>query len=334
MPTEFEKEVFAWGNDDPWKGGKSLKHGTVFTPQDVETDGLGNILDMPILQDKPCFGRPEVYVRQFGRQKTIKQFGRDVIRPASRCGSCKIGEACGKVATERVNSDLSVRRAYWEWSDHCRRIHGGKRVCTGPVEGRMWERFKRAVADHGPWESINDERLRALEEATIQARRDKWRNDKVRQRERDRDHRRREHLPPSREFVGNAIAERNRRAAILQEAAGDPTLAPSISKIGKRDAADTAAITAGVWLADMIIKSMGYDAPGPGVIAKHLVRWKRAGGRPYASLKARMDKDLRRVRDLEKGRDPLWSKFDPDSDIPTTPSEIDQILGELTDVFE
>ncbi len=110
MSTEYEAEVFAWGNGKPWGKG-NLNHQTSFGPDDVQTDGLGNITLMPLLHRKPCFGRPEVYLRQHGRKKTIKVYGRDREVAASRCGSCLIAAACKKVVFERIKSDTNIRAA-------------------------------------------------------------------------------------------------------------------------------------------------------------------------------------------------------------------------------
>lgn len=332
MPSDYEKQVFAAGNLDPWKGMPGLRHKTVFPASAVRTDRRGNILDMPLLRHKWCFARIEVAVRQIGREKTIKVYGQDKVVPASRCGDCKIKEACRAVATERVNSDPGILAAYRAWSDHCRNVHGGVRVCTDPVEGRLWEALKRAIADRGPFTSSNDAALAALEAPKRQTRRDKWRTDKIKQRQAARDTRRQLHLLPSRQLVGNVIEERNRRAAILEKLAGDRSLPPSISKILPEDASATAAITADVWLADYIMGAMGLER-NPGAIARKLIDLGRAGGRSYAVLKERVGRDLRRVRDLETGRTPAWSRFDPDCDLPTAPSEIDAILRQIDELY-
>lgn len=330
MTSEYEKDVFAWGSDDPWLGRKPLKHRTEFSSDEVVTDGRGNVISMPILEDKPCFGRPEVFVRQYGRKKMIKRGTREVEVHGSRCGSCKIGPACEKISTERINSDPQIREAFRRWSDHCRAAHGGKRVYSGPIQGRMWERFKRTIADHGPWSSSNEGKLRELAETKKREERDRWRVNKIRERAQDRAERKAEHEPPAREFIENAAEERNRRAAILEQQAGKPCTHRSISRIMPKDAAATAALTADVWLANLILRSMGYK-PGPGRIASQLGKWNRTGGNSYAVLKARIAADLRRIEDLEAGSKPLWSPFNPDSDLPTEPTEIDLIMAEIAD---
>jgi hypothetical protein len=192
----------------------------------------------------------------------------------------------------------------------------------------MWERIKRAIADRGPWISSNDQALAALEEPKRQKQREKWRADKIRLRAAEREERRELHLLPSSELVANVLKERNRRAAILKQRAGDLTLPPSISKIPADHAVPTAELTADVWLVDYILSAMGLER-NPGMIARKLIAMGRAGGRSYAVLKARIGKDLQRVRHLECGRSPLWSVFDPDCDLPTEPSEIDAILRNM-----
>lgn len=70
--ASYQESVNRGGSSKPW--GKRLRHRTRFYPEAVETDGHGNVLEMPLLMDKPCFGRPETYVRQriFFDRKLVK----------------------------------------------------------------------------------------------------------------------------------------------------------------------------------------------------------------------------------------------------------------------
>lgn len=338
MSINYEKEVFSWGSQKPWDGRPRLKNGDKFDWTDIRTDGQGNVLSMPLLRGKPCFGRPEVFLRQGDSTQKIRNRYRKEIDTLTRCGRCPVRSSCAMLVKERVNASPEMNAALKSWRDDCGSRHAGRRVYTGQ-SGRFWTNFLKALANRGPFESSNDARLLELEEQANAKRRAKWAQDKRRARETDRDLRRLLRQPPSREFVANALQERNRRAAILESCAGDPNLPRSVSKILAAHARQTANITADAWLAKTIL-SEASRSPNPGLISRQLIAWGRNSGKTYATLKARVGDDLRRAAELERHPRgaPKWQRFDPDQDLDQLGhtgrsgpkrSEIEEILDDL-----
>ena len=67
MKTDYARQVRRFGGVQPYvdEDGRrtNISHAVEFLSQDVKTDDAGNIIDMPLLTRKPCFGRPERFVR-------------------------------------------------------------------------------------------------------------------------------------------------------------------------------------------------------------------------------------------------------------------------------
>ena len=66
--------------------------------KDVQTDGRGNILNMPPLIGKPCFGIPTGYLRERCAPQTLAKHR---YFPSSKCYACKVRAGCHKVVVER-----------------------------------------------------------------------------------------------------------------------------------------------------------------------------------------------------------------------------------------
>jgi len=328
-PSNWAKDVFAAGGDDAWKGRRPLKHQATFQWADVRTDGAGNVIDMPLLRDKWCFGRPEVYIRQISRTKMRRFYWGEKEVAASRCGTCRITAACGKLAGERVDSSPSIRPALNQWGDFCK-ANGGGRQFSG-VAGRYWQTFLQALADHGPWSSSNDELLAKDEKHRLIERRKAEAGRKRKERAEERAYRQSLNLPPTAQFVAAALLERDQRCARLEGAAGDPRYAPSIGKVTADNRKATAAFTADAWMVDTLLREHGKTS-NPSTIAKAMIKIGRHQGKAYQTLRQRVANDLRRARDCERGSPSLWTAFDFESQ--REASELDQIMKELEDPLE
>ena len=70
--------------------------------QDIETDGAGNILKMPPLIGRPCFGIPTAYLRErCVPPKFVPAL--KVTMPTSKCIACNAQRACHAVIVERLS---------------------------------------------------------------------------------------------------------------------------------------------------------------------------------------------------------------------------------------
>ena len=65
--------------------------------EDIQTDGQGNILNMPLLIGKPCFGIPTGYLRERCAPPILAN-GR--YFPSSKCHGCKVRAGCHKVVVK------------------------------------------------------------------------------------------------------------------------------------------------------------------------------------------------------------------------------------------
>ncbi|MBY6127683.1 hypothetical protein KUW15_03030 [Qipengyuania aquimaris] len=306
-----------------------MKHQTVFDWSEVKTDGVGNVVEMPLLQDKWCFGRPEVYIRQIQRTKKQRFYWGEKDVAASRCGRCKIAVACGKLSGERVRSSSAITSALAEWRSYCK-SNGADRQFTG-VAGRYWQRFLQAIADHGPWTSTNDEKLREFERERLASRRQEDARRKSKERERERKLRQTLQQPPTKEFIAAVLAERELRFQSLRGAAGHAGFPPSISKIPAEHVDASAEFTADVWMVDTLLREHGKTV-NSSAIARTLIKMGRHQDKGYPALRQRVEKDLRRARDCEQCSPPLWIRFDYGNKLAA--SEIDQIMLELDDPVE
>ena len=220
----YENLVFHWGHVDPWGKGEGrirLNRKTKFGAADVLTDGVGNIIAMPILLGKPCFGRPETFFRHGNRTlpHTLPS-GAKTRSVAHRCGACAVSgvrEACKKVSVERVRSDPKISAALGLWARTSQALHA-KYVYVGDA-GRYWTAVLKAIADRGPFASVND---------VIVAEDDLCKDEKRRKKESAaRQQRRlfnqRKGLPPTPEFSSAASNEQARRHDILDKLAENPT---------------------------------------------------------------------------------------------------------------
>jgi hypothetical protein len=340
QPQTYRDWVMTWGNQDPWKrlGIKRLNHQTKFTDSNVKRDGRGNILDMPLLKNKPCFGRPEAVFRHGKRTRRQKvPNGYWIDTQNHQCGRCPEGVhgACVRTALERVNSDPAIRQAYDEWRAECEANHDGAYVCTGTASW-PWGRFKDAIARRGPFENSNDNALRDLEEADRERERRKWLRDQRRRRERQRAAARAVRRLPSHQFVLNVRDERDRRSDLLLATLGKPGQPKCRSQVIAKHAAATAIITANAWAVGEIIKQSGAPVR-PGSIARVMADHGLSAGVPRASLNARIKNDLARADGCVA--DGVWQPFNPDADLEscldedTVDDDFDSI-ADLEDAWE
>jgi hypothetical protein len=88
------QKVRHWSQPAPWNGLKILNR-TVFEARDVRIDPNGDVTEQPLLIGKPCFGQPIVMARQ---GLTLKRRSSNGMVYLTRCGRCKVREACTKVS--------------------------------------------------------------------------------------------------------------------------------------------------------------------------------------------------------------------------------------------
>ena len=306
----YEKLVFHWGHVDPWGKGEGsirLNHKTKFGAADVVTDGMGNITAMPHLLGKPCFGRPETFFRHGNRTLPYTlPSGKETQSVAHRCGACGVSgvrEACRKVSVERVLSDPTISAALSLWGKTSQSMHS-EYVYVGAA-GRYWTAVLKAIADRGPFASVNDAIIAEYDLRNYEMRR----KAESAARQRRRLVNQCQGLPPTTEFSSAASNEQARRHDILRKLAKDPT-APSI--IYKMHA-EGRRLLSNVWLASVMLKEQRI-APTGRAIAIWLIERSLHEGMKFESLRTRVARDMKRISMLEDASSTpaVWAPFDPD----------------------
>ena len=314
MTITYHNEVMRAGNRKPWESWPRLSHKDVIAPSDVELDREGNILKMPVLHRKPCFGRPETFIRHGDRVRLAKNhYGKMVQSTSHQCGSCPLltWQSCGKVVVRRVQGNTALHVAYGLWVEDCRVRHGGTPTFTGE-SGKPWGNFKKAIAARGPFSNDNERVLAIANAALAEIKRKKWQAAKAVQRQRARESKKADRQAPSLQFVENVRDECDRRRRQLEMVLGDPKQHPSRSRVPAAKRPTTAAITANAWGVRELLRECCLP-DGSGVIARKMVEHGLNEGLRLPTLKARLPADLERGAQCE--RDGIWESFDPDSDL-------------------
>lgn len=331
IANAYNNSVMTWGNQKPWKKlGLRLSHKVSFQPDAVVRDGFGNILSMPTLTRKPCFGRPEAFYRHGQRIRKLElKNGRIVDSTNHQCGSCPEGvhKACSETAHERVESNPTMRRALQEWEDYCDTHHNGTPTFIGPAS-HLWGAFKRAIAARGPFDSSNDAAIAEQEREIQDVQRQNWKNQKRHQRHRERQRAKETHKLPSEQFMLNLVDARDYRRDALLEVLGQSGQPPTRAKVPAEKREATAIITANAWAVRAVLQASGQNAR-PGSVARLMVKHNLSAGVSAPTLKARMKNDLKRADECT--RDGLWKPFDPDSDLESYETIDDDAADELSD---
>ena len=167
MNPKYVSEVRRFGgpnhNTDSLGNRKNLSHSDDIDPRHVKTDGLGNVIAMPLVRNKSCFGRPERILRGlFGGKPWIAEDGSRRMG-GTTCSTCEgrsLGTflACNDVIAERIASSADVERACVEWIDGTGRQFGPS--CFLGSDKHRWEAFLVAIENHGGWSNINDEQVK------------------------------------------------------------------------------------------------------------------------------------------------------------------------------
>lgn len=317
MNTKYVDEVRRYGGQNPRsdRNGKftNVRHiGNISTEQ-VVTDGAGNIVSMPLLKKKPCFGRPERLLRGlFGKKTWVDDKGER--HPGhTPCYSCEKQTpntflACHDVIAERIASSSSIESSCHRWFDETEDRFGP--ACFSGKNGKVWHDFLSAIENHGGWTSVNDVQVK-LNAIAADKKEKKQRADKAKAR-RQIDKKRRQGLasPPSPEFIAALDKERDRRAVELK----------SLRHMQGNNPRDMLWITstpdttwdrvADVWRAREILRHRGKGWKKKD-IAEMLSQMPAYIMKKSASLQARVSEDLGRIKKLENDSEgePMWPEW-------------------------
>jgi hypothetical protein len=283
----------------------NLNQTTSFDAVDVRTDGKGIVHDMPLLERKPCFGRPERYIRGLHEEgrKFVMRDG-TVQQSETACGRCPVRAACGGLSWERIKSDANIEAALSDWITATDQLTGFYQFIRTPL--RFWHVYLDAIISHGPWPNVNDARVSAAKIAQKQER-DEKRRKSAKAARMARRPKARKAKAASRQFIAAVDVERDRRLNVLLDLRQQPCVPAWITKLPVQGCERTA----DVWRILTILARSGNKISGK-VIADELARKGQHQNAKPDSLRTVIYKDWNRVKKLENSSadDPIWTAFD------------------------
>lgn len=101
ISLSYSDKVLHWSREYPTIKGFRIDNKTSIAINQVILDNSGNIIRIPELLNKPCFGIPTAWLRH-GRQKAIFNNSTKQYEHNSRCDICKVNPACKKVIRSRI----------------------------------------------------------------------------------------------------------------------------------------------------------------------------------------------------------------------------------------
>ena len=308
MPT-YREEVLRLGGRKPYEDAEGkqiyLNQKTAFSWQDIKIDSDGNRLESPLLERKPCFGRPERFFRGDLEQgkEAINEYG-NRVRTLTRCERCLVSDACAYTCDVRINSDPNVISKFTDWSDATNQQIGNAKF-QGSANYRLWHNFLLAIIAHGGWSNLNDARVSA-NQILKKEKRDEARraNAKATRKARTlKPHVKHSITSAQRSALQN---EHDRRLEVLLDLRKQRLVPRWIGNLS----IESCERTATVWMARMILERLGAKATGK-AIASWLVSNGLAQDGKLTSLCTSTCRTLNRVKKLEDGRagTPIWLEF-------------------------
>lgn len=149
---------------DLFKPGTKIYAKPRITPDEVQTDGDGNVIGAPMIAEKPCFGIPTAWLRHAHQPPTyVKRLDQKVHN--GRCDKCLAAKACNKVAIERIKRVAQVRpdfrRPFRNWKDEGGLEKGGFAKAFGVLGENGWSAVCYPL-DIASFTTTNDIRVRAF----------------------------------------------------------------------------------------------------------------------------------------------------------------------------
>jgi len=294
-----------WAGRRPWTGIR-LNQKTPIGINDVLMDGQWNIVRMPLLVGKPCFGQPTAFARHGGIQPLRNpRFG---VVP-SKCMRCPASDACANVAKRRLRAAPEIARAYVEY-ERAGSSYGLNHPKDCPNAQARFDSLVDLLVQHGGFTSSNDA-------AVLRYYRDERASRTAKTAEKKRMARRRAVVKGYLDDEFEELLERHRvhRIVQLRLALGSVTTRTVLPRRVRMMPLESVETTADVWLASVVLRLQAKDL-NPSAVAREMIRRWPGRYRNHNSLRARVASDLLRVDALERSVLPgrsgsLWERFDP-----------------------
>lgn len=316
---QYIDEVRKFGGPKPYEGDEgrtNLSHKVKFFPADVKTDGKGNIIDMPLLPRKPCFGRPERYFRAMPdsrraaalEDQSLREFMR-FIPGGTPCEKCPVNDACAAVTFERIDSVLGLNTRLEAWAEASEQFQGEKRFIISPARD-AWAAFLDAIVSGGGWSSVNDARVAAAAHEANERRLENRRTAAHRSRQARK--RRHPSVPPS--IIDNRLIhaidkESDRRRIRLLDLVSRKTGPRSIRSLK----VENCLRLINVWKAQVSLAVAGHQHPRTCDIIAWLKQHAPISGVQEQSLPTIVNRAIERVAALQKEVNGtyIWPPFCP-----------------------
>lgn len=310
--TKYALEVSRFGFRPRFKHeeGRSynVSHDLSFSWRDLKTDGKGNVHKSPLLIRKPCFGRPEAFIRTFfGARTESIDADCNVRLEKCRCDVCPIFNACEMLCQERIDGAPTVKVAVDAWFDGTDHLaENGRFKSTSTI--RLWSNALHAIRIHGGWTNINDVHVIQDKQRKHEVKKKVDREAKRSARRASNTARRGHPQAITSEFLSAVAAERDHRLRILQQSAGLAMAPRWISKLDQRGMRRTA----DVWEAQVTIAREGLPVTGRAV-SEWLVLYGKVSPANPSSLTTTVHRDFDRIAKLEReiGGVAIWARFTP-----------------------
>jgi hypothetical protein len=312
----YQQKVEYWGRaKNPWNpDGKSVRFGPKKLAGPFHAScHQGNVLSMPLLIGRPCFGIVTALFRYRDAKRWVKDRG---VVPTSRCeNSCPVRVQCEKVVDARVKDAPQVRSVHDRWM-----IADGPRQMLpenpfGNVAGGIFRRmaFEAAAVQ---FSSVNDPRI-------TEHYKQKAERDRLKERDKKRAMRRKALVAGEidddhqRDLIF-ALDARIKHLLVHWDKAQIDKAPPRLAKLPRQSLNDMFES----WYGRELLKAQREEY-GPTQIAKWIQAHRpQHRQRSHAALVTRVSKDLRRIADFESWSiqgESLLPAFDPAREFKNVP---------------
>jgi hypothetical protein len=303
--ASWDEKVFAFAGLSPWRQNRiriRMPNKVTIDQNDMRTDGRGNVLDMPSLVGRPCFGIITAVLRH--GSTSDRWVARAKKMMPSRCGACKARLGCHRLASERILSSTELLRAFENWKNKGGRSMFASDKAYHAVKG-SWTRLTQLVRT-SPFSSVND---------AVVAKYYTERRQEFLRKDRDRKKKERARARAAgiidQELFDDIAIERDRRITRLGAAMHGPGAPRWMSKLHDH----SCGLIANAWMGNVLL-SLGGKKTNPSRIAQWMIDHGGNSGLGRDVLRQRVPDDLARARKLEKlvlpgASDPVWQPFTP-----------------------
>lgn len=303
MSLSHVERLQQWNGQRPWEGLRLPKKIVDLRPGHIQMRG-GDIVRMPLLIGRPCFGEVTAFLRHGGHQPFWNP--RTKMFMDSRCMRCPVQSTCEFVASERLRATPEIDAAYRAWL-----AAGGRKSTWIKQPGYAAHRYRdllRLLETQVRFTNVNNAAAAQFHQAALEQAREK---DRLRQQAKRLRIRLQKLADGEFDPEVESILEKQRvwrmiQFRMLKQHAECPNNI-------RRTVDSSAEFDSWVWMAKTRIE-LRSEAVNPYRIAQELHRLGRETGRSVNALRDAVSRTLRRIATLERLHidqrlAPVWPRF-------------------------